>query len=432
MPDLAPDLDGALHFDGVSTVTLARDATDIVPSGSVYIVPRIIVCESIVIDVGVTVLEKGWQIFCTGEAEINGLLDCSGGDGGAGAGGVGGSGGTPAIPSPAVAIFNATPVGGTGGAGGGGNVGVAPGTWMTGSAGVTAANGNGGTWQGGGGGTGANGAGGATPAPAVTAANAPDFDTLIACLTGRDLAGNRMATGSGGGGGAGGGGEAGGQGGSAGGVVFLQANTIVGSGTLRATGGEGGAAQNEGGHGGGGGGGGGGAVITVTNSVYPLSVTIDVAGGVGGLCDGGPTAHDGGVGGLGVHYQYNLSLAAAVAADPGSDCWGWFDIDVCVGNGDSAGGEVISVVWDESKRFEPIVVTMDITGGDLYVFYKAGNNRFTVYDPVDGWTEFFNERSSLTVDEDDRTIATVLPNGGWWSRDFVLKFIAGVEMELAS
>lgn len=82
------------------------------------------------------------------------------------------------------------------------------------------------------------------------------------------------------------------------------------------------------------------------------------------------------------------------------------------------------------SRFEPIVARVQITGiASLYISYESGGLRFQIYDPdpaklfLGAWAE----RSSIVVDG-SVLVVTLLPNGGWWSKDFEIVFVAGVEL----
>lgn len=293
--------DGALVFDGPTNVTLAADGTVIVPAAGVYTLTRDVFASSIQLDAGAVINPAGFRIFCTGTATINGAIRANGGAGGNGAAGVGGTAG--AAWNGATTVYNVTRAGAAGGnAGAAGGNSTGPIVVNIGMpAGAAAAGANGGRWQGGGGGAGVS-AGGTGAGGSPTLANAPGYDSLASAIAGRDLAANRLSTGSGGGGGGSSGSGGGGGGGAAGGIVFLAARTIVGNGSIEAKGGAGGSGQASG-NTGGGAGGGGGVVVTAASSLAG-TVTIDVSGGAGGFPNG--TGQAGGNGGGGVHYQYSI------------------------------------------------------------------------------------------------------------------------------
>jgi len=307
--------DGALVFDGAATVT-GIGGMSLAPAASVYTLTRDLYATDLSVSTGVTILASGFRIFCTGTLTLTGTanIKCDGGNGSAGAGNAGGNGGTRAIGFSGVLADTAIGLAGAPQNGGGsvGNnptnthLGRAAGTVAGGASGANAG-GNGSTLQGGGGGGGDGNNGGGSPAQTPSALNADGFHTTPQLISGRNVIGGQMGTGSSGGSGAGGasGGTAGGGGGSgaAGGTIVIGARLIAGAGTIQALGGNGG--DGEPGAGGGGGGGGSGGVIgIVTDSAFPLSVAVSVAGGSGGAAGNGSSGA-GGTGGTGLYYEVN-------------------------------------------------------------------------------------------------------------------------------
>lgn len=319
---LGSGVDGALVFDGAATIL------GMAPVASVYTLTRDVWATNLTVDVGVVILTRGFRLFATGTATINGTLRCNGGNGAAGTAGVGGAGGAQAIVTSVGGSATGAVYGGTQAGVAGSNTGAgnspgslpAPGNALIGtaasSAGGTAvpltSGANGGLFQGGGGGGGDNGNGGSTPNPTILYKYAPGFHTLEQAVAGRQLtleASSGVATsqlGTGYAGGSGGAGLNGGGGGSgaAGGIVFLAGRTITGGGGIEAKGGTGGAGGPGASGGGGGGGGPGGVIILVYASLS--GITQSVAGGAGGA--GGPGgAGAGGSGGTGQLIAYKLA-----------------------------------------------------------------------------------------------------------------------------
>lgn len=284
-------VDGDLNFNGSSTITLAGDASTIVPFANVYKLPRDIYPRSMIIANGVTVgvgaiAVGSFRIFCFGEANIIGILDANGG--------VGGDGGVNSIGSIGMA-FGAGTIG-AGSNGGQGNVLSAGGAGTN----ITYACGQ----IGGAGGAGSSYAGGAAgtlnagPIPTAAEGSANVIRSVLAAMGG--FAGvspvNLIRGGSGGGGGGGDTANGGGGGGAGGNVIFLCAKAIIGAGTIRANGGAAGNAYQTSGNAGGGGGGGGGVVFTVSDTT-PVP-TIQANGGALGLGRG--TGTNGNAGTTGV------------------------------------------------------------------------------------------------------------------------------------
>ena len=134
------------------------------------------------------------------------------------------------------------------------------------------------------GGDGQSGNGGdgeATPALKLLLLTGGDGDNAVLCNSSM-LPILLQSGGGGGGGGAGGGGagpQAGGEGGTGGGVIYIECDNLVFSGTITADGTNG---EGTGGETGSGGAGGGGCVIVRANTITTNSGTITVTGGTGG------------------------------------------------------------------------------------------------------------------------------------------------------
>lgn len=95
-------------------------------------------------------------------------------------------------------------------------------------------------------------------------------------------------------------------------------------------------------------------------------------------------------------------------------------------------GLVNSITAVSPERWTPIVAQITITSGNLLVMFSSGKNRFLIYDQsadvADQWSEFFSARSSVINNGGGSYTVTILPNGGWWTADFRLKFFASLEL----
>jgi len=230
--------DASLNYDGTTTVL------GVAPSSSKYTLARDIYASSIMVHSGVTIIEGGFRIYCTGTLTDSGTVQNNGSNAtnsNAGGTAFGGSLGTC----------------GAGGAGG---------TSGNGSNGTTITNAGGGA--GGTGGISGQGQSGGT-AGAVGAINVFNggIHNFIAANTGSTIGNGSDVKITGGAGGSGGGGSGtnnGGGGGGGGGVLLINAYKIINPGTISANGGNGGAGT--GANGGGGGGGGGGCVLLMYHS----------------------------------------------------------------------------------------------------------------------------------------------------------------------
>lgn len=94
------------------------------------------------------------------------------------------------------------------------------------------------------------------------------------------------------------------------------------------------------------------------------------------------------------------------------------------GIGSVGGGSLLSITASPVTRWVPIVARIS-NADDLIITFEAGTNRFTIYDstkPVDEqWSGFFEDRSSIEFEDLIHTIS-ILPNGGWWTSAFILRF----------
>jgi hypothetical protein len=266
--------DGAIDFDGSSTITL-WDGTTIVPSGSVYTLPQDIEATTLRIRSGVRVDTGGFVVYGNGLAtfdDATAILSRNGGNASGVTPGTGVSGGTLGSTS-------------TGGASGRSTTGTG-----TSPGGQTQALGN----RGGGGGTAGGNAGGASGTRTVPSAANGAWMTLGFLQRGCRLfnGANSQLSNGGSGGGSGGcntgtGTASSGAGGAGGGVLVAFLRYVTGPGILEASGGGGGNASATGnGAAAGGGGGGGGYAALVTSSSSP-SVTVRALGGTFGTGAGG-------------------------------------------------------------------------------------------------------------------------------------------------
>lgn len=294
-------VDGALHFDGTTAVTLG-DGSTLTPSSNIYTLTRDLFATTVIVDSGATVKTAGFRIYSTLSVANAGTLSANGKDAsGATAGGTwsgtissGSAAGGGVVTNATGAAGSATAAQSLSGAGGGGG---GSGTGSPGAGGaVTAADG----WTSKTGGTGgtagtsgsAGGAGGATSILA-TRGNFHMLPTAaLGFLSGNGTL-NMLNGGAGGGAGAGDGTNAGGGGGGGAACMILAAPIVNNTGTISANGGAGG--NGAAGNAGGGGGGGAGTIIIVGHQVTQGTVT--VTGGAHGTGAGsGGNGSDGGAG----------------------------------------------------------------------------------------------------------------------------------------
>lgn len=106
--------------------------------------------------------------------------------------------------------------------------------------------------------------------------------------------------------------------------------------------------------------------------------------------------------------------------------WGQLWPDAQSGGGGGGSGSVTEIN-SISERWDPVVAILEITSGELFIMAKQGQLKFTIYDPVVGFAEFYGERSSVEVDGTTYTV-TILPNGGWQREDIQLQFVVGSEI----
>ena len=295
-PIFATGFDGAQTFDGTTTIL------GIVPSGSVYTLPRAIWCSSCTVNTGVEIKEAGFPFFDNGILTLSGTgkIDDNGNSATAGAAGTarsaawfganaaGGAGGAPGAAGGASSSALCNPFVttiATGGAGAIGGAGSTGGTCAGGSGGGAAATNTGGNWGG------------------LTAIANTSCGDLVFSLQHARLGptlGTALSYGSGGGGGGNGGGTGGG-GGASGGNAFVAARILAGSGTIEAKGGNG----ANGASGGGGGGGGAGGYVTMIYESNQGTVAGSAVGGTHGTGNAG--GGNGGDGGTCLVFRYNLS-----------------------------------------------------------------------------------------------------------------------------
>jgi hypothetical protein len=285
--------DGALNFDGVTSVTLG-DGTVITQAAGVYNLPRDIVATTVNIATGVVIEGKGFFIFAT--VSITGagtaVLRCNGGNGSNGGAALGGGGGTAAVAS--AGRYNAlTAAGVSGGNSTGGSPGTA--TLQVNPQKSTSASG---VLSGGAGGNGSGGVGGNAGLAVAGGVGQGTYRTFSAIVSGRTSGGTNIGAfgGSSGGGGGGTTGGTGGGGGSgaAGGYVGIFTPQVLGTLLLQVKGGNGGNATA--GNAGGGGAGSGGRIAYLVWA-GATNLTFDISGGTGGSKTG--TGVAGGNGGVG-------------------------------------------------------------------------------------------------------------------------------------
>ena len=242
-------------------------------------------------------LDLGWTLIPTaaqplkievlGDATVNGVIECSGGNGGStGAAGVGRCGGGNGGLGGAVRS-------GTGVGAWNGSPGVTPSVSISAGTGGAITNGVAGAGGGGGGAFGSN-----IPAPTLTAANGGNA-TATAGTTGTrhlDAAFTELAGAAGGGGGSGSSTQVGAGGGGGGGVILLHVagNLTIGvSGGINARGGNGGLASGNGGEGGSGGGGSIQTWVGKSISILSSNVSANAIDASGGANTSGSGSHGG-------------------------------------------------------------------------------------------------------------------------------------------
>lgn len=94
---------------------------------------------------------------------------------------------------------------------------------------------------------------------------------------------------------------------------------------------------------------------------------------------------------------------------------------------DTASSAEIQILANPISRNQAFTARITIDPDFLYVFWKINNTNLIVYDPINQFAGSFVETSSIVIDGDD-VIITILPNGGWWSMNFLLSFIDGQEI----
>lgn len=82
-------------------------------------------------------------------------------------------------------------------------------------------------------------------------------------------------------------------------------------------------------------------------------------------------------------------------------------------------------------RWTPIVVLVEVRTGDtpMCVYYPTTGLPQVVYDADIGYLPFFAGKSSIVQQSDpSQFLLTILPNGGWQTEQFQLKFFSVVDM----
>lgn len=281
-------IDGAVHFDGTSTVL------GLTPNSDVYTLTRDIVCTAITIDSGATIITAGFRIFCQGTLANAGTIQwngyaASGQTGGAAlsSGGVlPGSGAGASGPNAGVHAGNNASAA---------NPGFPP-LSVAAAAGIAGNGPTGGTCAGGAGG-GYSGEIGGNGGAVTAMGGSHGCADLLSALRGVSADGTVWVTASGGGSGSATLSTAGRGGGGGAGTVVVCARAISGSGVIEANGGAG---ANNTSLEGAGGGGGGGIVLAVYGTNANTIQALGGAGGTGATEMGGP-------GGAGLILTCNLS-----------------------------------------------------------------------------------------------------------------------------
>lgn len=306
-------IDGNLTFDGAATVgTFA--GLSLVPAANVYTLTRDIFANNMSVSTGVRINPAGFRIFVLNTLTLTGTASIAapGGNGGNGTAGAGGAAGAVAwlSASSLLAGGQAGVAGGAPDAGSGGS-GSNPGainSHLGAATANTAIGGNGGVLQGGGGGGNNNnpGSGSVGIAPnAFAPTSGRYFYNITQAVIGRDNSNAQLAGGTAGSSGRGAGasvGGGGGGGGASGPTFVVFARVIAGAGSINALGGNGGNGLTGGG---GGAGASGGVIVLATQSTFPLSITLSVAGGTPGNQGGSAPGSSAGSGGTGMTYLFN-------------------------------------------------------------------------------------------------------------------------------
>ena len=81
-----------------------------------------------------------------------------------------------------------------------------------------------------------------------------------------------------------------------------------------------------------------------------------------------------------------------------------------------------------SDRWTPVVIRLVVAATvDMFLLYKIGRLEYVVYHPDTGFSAMFAGTSTIQRVGDDVTL-TVLPTGGWSSREFSLTPVGGKEI----
>lgn len=98
-----------------------------------------------------------------------------------------------------------------------------------------------------------------------------------------------------------------------------------------------------------------------------------------------------------------------------------FDIEILTGGND---GAVLNSITGGTSRWDPVVANVTLNSDKLYLRYFSGNLKFMIYDQDEGFTAGFELLSTVTVNGSTR-VFSIIPNGGWATNEFKLKFLVG-------
>jgi hypothetical protein len=94
----------------------------------------------------------------------------------------------------------------------------------------------------------------------------------------------------------------------------------------------------------------------------------------------------------------------------------------------SGGGGVLTLTQSATSRYQKVTATVVLQAtAKLYILMVVGDNIFGIYDPINGFIDAFKQEST-SVDNGTSISLEILPNGGWWSRNFQLVFVGGKEL----
>jgi hypothetical protein len=107
------------------------------------------------------------------------------------------------------------------------------------------------------------------------------------------------------------------------------------------------------------------------------------------------------------------------------------------GGGGGGSAEVLSLqptsfagLDPDTARWTPIQALIQVRTGDNFWILCFFNGSWVIaYDADNGWNPYFQGQSSVTTTGNpDQFQVVVMPNGGWQSEDFQLKFLSGTDM----